>query len=121
MECGPARPALYPRVVLLQAPASRRPLLVLRGVTKTIRAGVPGCSAEVRVLAGVDLIVRRGERVALLGAAGSGKTTLLFLAAGLLIPDAGSVWRAPRGELVAAQSGEWLAWERDGGAAALVV
>ncbi len=43
------------------------------------------------VLHGVDLTVRSGERVALVGATGSGKTTLGKLLAGLYRPDSGDV------------------------------
>lgn len=43
------------------------------------------------VLRGVDLVVREGETLALLGPSGSGKSVLLKHAIGLLAPDAGDV------------------------------
>lgn len=40
---------------------------------------------------GINLTVKNGERIALLGANGSGKSTLLLILAGLIFPDGGAV------------------------------
>src|SRR5882757_7103274 len=63
------------------------PAVQLSGVTKTFGHG-PGA---VNALRGVDLTVRPGEFVCLLGASGCGKSTLLNLVAGLERPTDGTV------------------------------
>ena len=63
-------------------------ILETRGLVKDYRMG----AARLRVLHGVDLSVRRGEFLCVLGPSGSGKSTLLHLAGLLDRPTAGRVF-----------------------------
>ncbi|MCG7602033.1 ATP-binding cassette domain-containing protein [Halomonas sp. McH1-25] len=47
------------------------------------------------LLDGADLVLERGERLALVGRNGTGKSTLLKLVSGENLPDGGSIWRTP--------------------------
>jgi len=51
---------------------------------------------ELTVLNGIDLTLGEGESLALMGESGSGKSTLLHLAAGLDVPDQGTISIAGR-------------------------
>jgi putative ABC transport system ATP-binding protein len=80
-------------------------LVEIRGLCKSYWRG----AAEIRVLEGLDLTIRRGEFVALMGPSGSGKSTLLNLIAGIDRPTAGSLRIEQReiGELSEAELDRW--------------
>ena len=61
--------------------------ITLRGVSKSFR----GREGEMQALEALDLDVRPGEFVCLLGASGCGKSTLLNLIAGLERATSGTV------------------------------
>ena len=56
-------------------------------LTKTYRSG----DTDLVVFADMDLEVRRGERLALVGESGAGKSTLLYLLSGLDTPTSGTI------------------------------
>ena len=59
------------------------PVIRIRGLVKSFGSN--------HVLRGVDLEVRQGENVAVLGRSGTGKSVLIKIIAGLLKPDTGTV------------------------------
>ncbi len=88
---------------VLARPALAEPVIELRGVTKRFerapdsatrlwrRLRKQPAAPVVRAVDGVDLVVRRGEVLGLVGESGCGKSTLGRMAAGILPPSDGQV------------------------------
>jgi ATPase subunit of ABC transporter with duplicated ATPase domains len=73
----------YPTFRLQEQRHSGRDVLKVSGVTKSY--------GDKQVLHGVDLLVRRGDRLAIMGPNGIGKSTLLKIAMGEVAADSGEV------------------------------
>jgi ATP-binding cassette subfamily F protein uup len=70
--------------------------LSIRGLMPTVRLDKVSLSFGLKpLLDHVDLQIRRGERVCLLGRNGEGKSSLLQLITRHIVPDAGEVWVRP--------------------------
>ena len=67
-------------------------MLSVEGLTKAFGSG----SNKLQVLKGVDMHIKQGEMVALMGPSGSGKSTLLNIIGGLLAGDNGTITLAKR-------------------------
>ena len=72
----------------MSASASERPILQVKDLCKVYGAG----DNRVTALDHVNLTVRRGEFVSIVGPSGSGKSTLLHILGGVDKPTSGQVW-----------------------------
>jgi len=84
------------------------PVFQARALTKVYGVG----EAEVHALRGVDLEIRAGEFIVLLGPSGSGKSTLLNILGGLDTPSAGDV-RFLEHQLTGADEAELTRYRRE--------
>jgi len=84
------------------------PVFEARALSKTYGEG----ETAVHALRGVDLAVRRGEFIVLLGASGSGKSTLLNILGGLDIPSSGTL-RFAEHQLSGASEAELTRYRRE--------
>jgi ATPase subunit of ABC transporter with duplicated ATPase domains len=83
LQALPGSSRRYPKFRFPQKRPSGREVLRLRGLRKAF--------GDNEVLHGVDLLVRRGDRLVILGPNGVGKSTLLRIVVGELAADAGEV------------------------------
>ena len=89
------------------APRGETAVFEARGLTKVYHVG----EVDVHALRGVDVDLREGELVVLLGPSGSGKSTLLNILGGLDVPSTGRVTYRGR-DLTAATESELTAYRR---------
>src|SRR5690348_15755451 len=75
-----AKPSAKPHLV----PGNSSPMIAVRSLAKKI--------GQQEILRGVDLEVRTGETLVIIGRSGGGKSVLLKHLVGLMEPDAGEIW-----------------------------
>ncbi len=94
------------------------PILQVSDLARTFVTGSALAKKTVKAVAGVDLVLRRGETLGIVGESGSGKSTLARMVVGLESVDRGSVLyrgedvtRRTRGRRPAAQAGVGMVFQ----------
>src|SRR5437763_7791362 len=77
-------PSLEPSIEPHPVAGNSSPMIAVRALAKKI--------GQQEILRGVDLEVRTGETLAIIGRSGGGKSVLLKHLVGLMQPDAGEIW-----------------------------
>jgi len=91
-----------------RGPRGDEPLVAIRALSKHYVRG----DQLIAVLAGIDLDVRRGDYIALMGPSGSGKSTLLNLIAGIDKPSSGEI-RIAGVDIARLSDAELAAWRAE--------
>jgi len=91
-----------------RVPRGDEPLVAIRALSKHYVRG----DQLIAVLAGIDLDVRRGDYIALMGPSGSGKSTLLNLIAGIDKPSSGEI-RIAGVDIARLSDAELAAWRAE--------
>ncbi|NNG72868.1 ABC transporter ATP-binding protein [Rhizobium laguerreae] len=84
---------------------TQEPYIALRGVRKAFKIG----AETIPIFSGLDLLIARGDFVAVMGPSGSGKSTLLNMLGGIDSPDGGEI-RVGRSHLEQMGEGARAAW-----------
>ncbi|RFB91453.1 ABC transporter ATP-binding protein [Rhizobium leguminosarum bv. trifolii] len=84
---------------------TQEPYIALAGVRKAFRIG----AETIPIFSGLDLVIPRGDFVAVMGPSGSGKSTLLNMLGGIDSADAGEI-RIGRSRLEQMGEGARAAW-----------
>jgi putative ABC transport system ATP-binding protein len=86
-------------------PNNREPIIEIQDVVKRFPVG----DAEITILDGVSLTIRKGEVVSVIGPSGSGKSTLLNMMTGIDRPSSGEI-RVAGCPIHAMSEGQLAAW-----------
>ncbi|MFE8583665.1 ABC transporter ATP-binding protein [Sphingomonas sp. NCPPB 2930] len=83
--------AAAPRACVVPPPTDEAPLLDMWGIVAGYGGTGPDGAPRTKILDGIDVSIRRGQVLGVIGESGCGKSTLARVAAGLHAPSAGRI------------------------------